>query len=318
MVPSLKSGWSKPSTILFATEFPTNEKAFAFALAQARDFGANLIVLHVYNRSASVALPASGIQDGFAAARAVKHLFDPLAQRAANLNIQCRIVVRHGAAAVEILNFLREQNIDRLVMGARTPGATGKLLVGSVAEAILRTSHVPVSLVGPYVEEGTYRNLATRTILCSVGAHESRDTVACFAAELAAKDKARLILQHVIPPQECSEALFGRTVDQIKADLLAMIPAAVRQQLNVQTNVMLGDPAEELLYQGRVLPASLIVIGAYGATHFAAVTHAGVVYKVLAYARCPVMTLSPVVLAESSSHLEMPLPVEVNYLAGVI
>ena len=116
MVPSLKSGWSKPSTILFATEFPTNEKAFAFALAQARDFGANLIVLHVYNRSASVALPASGIQDGFAAARAVKHLFDPLAQRAANLNIQCRIVVRHGAAAVEILNFLREQNIDRLAI----------------------------------------------------------------------------------------------------------------------------------------------------------------------------------------------------------
>ena len=40
MASALKPGWSKPSTILFATEIPANEKAFAFALAQAVEFGA--------------------------------------------------------------------------------------------------------------------------------------------------------------------------------------------------------------------------------------------------------------------------------------
>ena len=35
----MKPGWSKPSTILFASEIPANQKAFAFALAQAREFG---------------------------------------------------------------------------------------------------------------------------------------------------------------------------------------------------------------------------------------------------------------------------------------
>ena len=35
MAAVVKPGWSKPSTILFASEIPTNEKAFSFALAQA-------------------------------------------------------------------------------------------------------------------------------------------------------------------------------------------------------------------------------------------------------------------------------------------
>ena len=65
---------------------------------------------------------------------------------------------------------------------------------------------------------------------------------------------------------------------------------------------MPGDPTEELLYQGRAQQADLIVLGAQGASAFAAITRHGVVYKVLAHAHCPVITLSPVVLAECGAH----------------
>ena len=34
---TLKQEWSRPSTILFATECPANEKAFTVALAQAKE-----------------------------------------------------------------------------------------------------------------------------------------------------------------------------------------------------------------------------------------------------------------------------------------
>jgi nucleotide-binding universal stress UspA family protein len=52
--------------------------------------------------------------------------------------------------------------------------------------------------------------------------------------------------------------------------------------------VALGDPTEEILYQGRAQQANLIVLGAQGASRFAAMTRSGIVYKVLAYAQCPV------------------------------
>ena len=40
MVAAIKPGWSKPTTILFASEIPVNEKAFGFALAEATPAGA--------------------------------------------------------------------------------------------------------------------------------------------------------------------------------------------------------------------------------------------------------------------------------------
>lgn len=80
----------------------------------------------------------------------------------------------------------------------------------------------------------------------------------------------------------------------------------------------LGDPTEELLYQGRVQQANLIVLSAHGASHFAAITRAGTVYKVLASAHCPVITMSPVLLAECGAKAENLHPSEVNFIAGVI
>jgi len=313
-----KPGWSKPSTILFASEIPANEKAFGFALAQAAEFGADLILFHSYDTLVVAASETSGIHyyDYAAAARTELKLLEPLAQRAREAGVHCEVVVRPGLAADQILGFLHEREIDRIVMGTHSPGPIGKLLVGSVAEAVLRTSRVPVYIVGPDVVDGTYRQFATRTILCAVSLLESSYMVVRFAAELAAQHNARLILQHVIKPQERAEVLAGRSIDQMESDLLGMVPPEQHDAIKVQAIVVPGDPTEELLYQGRAQQADLLVLGAQGASAFAAVTRHGIVYKVLAHSHCPVITLSPVVLAECASKGEKAHPREV-FLAGV-
>jgi nucleotide-binding universal stress UspA family protein len=166
------------------------------------------------------------------------------------------------------------------------------------------------------VVDGSYRQFATRTILCAVSLAESSYVVASLAAELAAQHNARLILQHVIRPQERSEVLAGRSIDQIESDLLMLIPQELRGRISTQAIVVPGDPTEELLYQGRAQQADLIVLGAQGASTFAAITRHGVVYKVLAHSHCPVMTLSPLVLAECGAKGEKVHATEV-FLAGV-
>jgi nucleotide-binding universal stress UspA family protein len=314
----MKPGWSKPSTVLFATEIPANEKAFAYALAQATEFGADLILFHVYDTLVVAASETSGIRyyDYAAAARSEMQHLEPLARRVRDAGIRCEVVVRPGLAADQILAFLREREIDRVVMGTHSPGPIGKLLVGSVAEAVLRTARVPVYIVGPDVVDGSVRNFATRTILCAVSLLETSYVVVGFAAELAAQHNARLVLQHVIRPQERAEVLAGRSIDQIEADLLAMVPTEIREKITVQSIVVPGDPTVELLYQGRAQQADLIVLGAQGASAFAAITRHGVVYKMLAHAHCPVITLSPVVLAECGAIGDKRHQGEA-YLAGV-
>jgi nucleotide-binding universal stress UspA family protein len=314
----LKPEWSKPSTILFAAEIPANEKAFAFALAQATEFGAELILFHAYDTLVISASETSGVRyyDYAAAARSEMHRLEPLAERARAMGLRCEIVVRPGLAADQILAYAREREIDRIVMGTHSPGPIGKLLVGSVAEAVLRTSTVPVSIVGPEVVDGTYRHFRTNTILCAVSLMETSVVVATFAAELAAQHNARLILQHVIRPQERHEVLAGRSIDNIESDLIALIPKELQEKIEVQAIVVPGDPTEELLYQGRAQQADLIVLGAHGATAFAAITRHGIVYKVLAHSECPVLTLSPAVLKAAGSTDERVSPVE-TFLAGV-
>ncbi len=318
MAAVLKPSWSKPSTILFASEIPANEKSFAFALAQAREFGSDLILFHAYDTLVVAASETSGIRyyDYAAAARSEKQHLEPFAQRVREAGLACEVVVRPGLPADEILAYSREREIDRIVMGTHSPGPIGKLLVGSVAEAVLRTAALPVYIVGPEVVDGSFRNFTTRTILCAASLHEASTVVAAFAAELAAQHGARLILQHVIRPQDRAEFLAGRTLDEVEAGILALVPGKLQNQVAIQTIVVPGDPTEELLYQSNAQQADLIVLGAQGASAFAAITRHGVVYKVLAHAHCPVITLSPVVLAECGSKSEKLRPAEA-YMAGV-
>ncbi|MGA3333391.1 MAG: universal stress protein [Terracidiphilus sp.] len=318
MASVLKPGWSKPSTILFATEIPANEKAFSFALAQAREFGSDLILFHAYDTLVVAASEASGIRyyDYAAAARSEKNYLEPLALRVREAGLNCEVVVRPGLPADEILAYTHEREIDRIVMGTHSPGPIGKLLVGSVAEAVLRTATSPVYIVGPEVVDGSYRNFAMRTILCATSLSEASTVVASFAAELAAQHGARLILQHVIRPQEREEFLAGRSLDEVEASMFALIPRKLQGQIAIQTIVVPGDPTEELLYQSRAQLVDLIVLGAHGASAFAAITRHGVVYKTLAHAHCPVITLSPVVLAECGSKPVKLRPAEA-YMAGV-
>jgi nucleotide-binding universal stress UspA family protein len=323
MVASMKTAWIKPSTILFATEVPPNEKAFSFALAQAREFGSQLILFHAYDTLVVTASDPSGIRyyDSAAAALLEKEHLEPFAERVRKDGIECEVVARPGLPADEILAFARERRVDRIVMGTHSPGPIGKLLVGSVAEAVLRSAATPVFIVGPDVVDGNYRNFATRTILCAVSLNDASPVIAAFAAELAAQHSARLILEHVITPQDRAQinragSLAAHPLDEMEATMLELVPRQLKGRIALETVVVPGDPTEELLYQSRTQQVDLIVLGAHGASAFAAITRQGVVYKTLAHAQCPVITLSPVVLEGCGSKAEHLHPAE-EYMAGV-
>jgi len=83
-----------------------------------------------------------------------------------------------------------------------------------------------------------------------------------------------------------------------------------------QSIVVPGDPTEELLYQSKIQQADLIVLGAQGASAFAAITRHGVVYKLLAQSHCPVMTLSPAVLTAHGAQGDSAQQAD-SFLAGI-
>jgi nucleotide-binding universal stress UspA family protein len=133
-------------TILHPTDFSERSGlAFRLACTLARDYGARLIVLHV--AEPPMAVPAEG-----ALMFPLVVDLEPLRQRLQNLGPKdphCQVEYRlvQGDAAAEILQLAEETKCDLIVMGTHGRKGLGRLLMGSVAEQVLRNASCPVLTV---------------------------------------------------------------------------------------------------------------------------------------------------------------------------
>ena len=62
----------------------------------------------------------------------------------------CKTRVVLGDAAEEILNYVRSEEIDLVVIGTHGRKGIEKILFGSVAERVIKMSPVPVMSINPY------------------------------------------------------------------------------------------------------------------------------------------------------------------------
>lgn len=132
-------------TILYPTDFSERSiDAFRLACSLARDYGARLVVLHVYPPPLSYAeMVARRPPDGFA-----QQLWEELHQlHRPDPGLEVEYWLEEGDAAPLIVSVAIDRHCDLIVMG--THGRTGlsRLLMGSVAEKVLRTAPCPVLTV---------------------------------------------------------------------------------------------------------------------------------------------------------------------------
>jgi nucleotide-binding universal stress UspA family protein len=71
----------------------------------------------------------------------------PLAENLRTRGIRVRTEVRHGEPVDEIVDGAREAGADLIAMTTHGRSGLGRLLFGSVAEAVLRQAEIPVFLM---------------------------------------------------------------------------------------------------------------------------------------------------------------------------
>jgi nucleotide-binding universal stress UspA family protein len=131
-------------TILHPTDFSKRaEYAFQLACALARDYGARLLIAHVKTPPAAVygemgALPPEPAE----VEEALKEWLNRIRP------VDERITVDHfflvGEPAEEIVRLAGKQRADIIVMGTHGRRGFGRLLMGSVAEQVVRKAACPV------------------------------------------------------------------------------------------------------------------------------------------------------------------------------
>jgi len=140
--------------ILVATDFSEpSDAALAYGRELARTFGASLTVLHIVDNILTRAYGTDGVV-----------LADPELQREIETSAQRQVdallfdedrkmfgavghVITSNSPSAAIVTYARDASVDLIVMGTHGRGAIAQLLMGSVAERVVRVAPCPVLTV---------------------------------------------------------------------------------------------------------------------------------------------------------------------------
>jgi nucleotide-binding universal stress UspA family protein len=294
--------------VLLATDFsPTSEAALPYAAAICRRFGGTLHTAHVLS-DASLLMMTGGVdyvsmgtiyEDAQAEAREkLEHISDRVE------GIPHRNYVRHGQVWKNLAGIIADNEIDLVVVGTHGRTGLGKLLLGSVAEDILRHAPCPVLTVGPKVSgraklpalQSHGRDLAPpeldlRQVVFATNFASSAARLAQRAISLAAEFHARLTLMHVIEDYTRLGSDPGPIAESTRK-LRELIPADAPLQHAPETVIEFGHAPERILKIAAEREADMILLGArasdkLGTTHLPWSS----AHHVIAQAHCPVLTI---------------------------
>lgn len=127
--------------ILHPTDFSANSQAaWEMACALARDYRARLLLVHVEPPLpvfSEFAVPPECVDQS-----ALERQLAQIKATDSALTVNCKLLV--GDEASEINKFAEENRADLIVMGTHGRTGLGRLLMGSVAETVLREAPCPV------------------------------------------------------------------------------------------------------------------------------------------------------------------------------
>lgn len=209
--------------ILWATDFSTESmNALAYAELFAQKCGAKLTAVHVLPEIEPALIEARPAlledlyeQVGVKLGQAKKKLEALAARKSLRFN---KVVIEPGAPAKKIVEIAETDKVDLIVLGKTGLSALERVVLGNVANGVLRHSPAPVLVVG-----GKRAKPRIDKILVPTDFSPHEEIERDFAWILASSFKADLTLLNVLVlhdyrvQAEFSESLLREILDRLKA-----------------------------------------------------------------------------------------------------
>jgi len=274
--------------VVFPTDFSrTASGALPFAAGLASRFRA---ALHVVNAAepANYSLPPE-----------TWHLADQTRERETKQvrtflqtsfpEIESEVQVWEGTVSQVLTSAIDRDHADMIVLGTHGRTGVGKLLLGSAAEAILRTAPCPVLTLGPHAR--TEPEWQLHQILYATDFSPASIEGVQYAIAFAQAYNAKLALLHVIETRETDELVHEAELTDSSRRLLRKLVPEDALPFEPRCEVIQGAAADAIIEVARRLNAGLIVLGARRASGATSHLPVATVHKVIAQAPCPVLTV---------------------------
>jgi nucleotide-binding universal stress UspA family protein len=279
--------------ILVATDFSDPARtAVRVGAALAKRYGSELWIAHVlYAPEWSVV----SLPKGDVAETGHQYAFEQMQmiRREPCLSgIEHHEIIEEGDISERVEALVAERKIDLLVLGTRGTGGLAKMVIGSVAEEILRRATCPVLTIGPEVKASAAENLGVDVVLVPTDFGAVATTALPYAIALAQKERAQLVLlnveEHLDGDSAAAEQIVKR---EIEHHLQQLFSPDAQLPFEPIVQVEFGDAADIIVKAAEYHHASLIVMGVRRGSELASHQPAAVLSKVLRKARCPVLTV---------------------------
>jgi nucleotide-binding universal stress UspA family protein len=133
----------KADKILFATDFsPASEAALVYASSLARDSGAKLLIVHVEEPPLAYGAGEMYVDPLPVGRPGLEETLQRVRPTLPEVRYEHHLLI--GTPAQELVELAEKEKVDLIVMG--THGRTGfsRLVMGSVAESVVRRAGCPV------------------------------------------------------------------------------------------------------------------------------------------------------------------------------
>lgn len=275
--------------ILFLTDFgPASTGALAYSLAFARHFKAQLFPAHVMDTE----FMSPGAIANETALRDMEEQKRRQLSRLVEFNgIKFQPLLSRCDFEVAMSHWISEHNIDLVVAGTHGYRGVARFLLGSTSEVVLHNAPCPVLTIGPNVEAPRLFSLALETILFATDLSKQSQHVLGHALSLAREKCSRLMLLHVLPEESRNYPDRLRVLSFALNEVERLLPASAAQYCKPELAVDAGGAAERIVMHAQNEKADLIVMGRACNADFSSKGNAGVTYKVISAAPCPVLSV---------------------------
>lgn len=214
------------------------------------------------------------------------------AREEVGLDVPIRTELLHGDAAGEIVRYALASRQELVVMATHGRSGLSRLVRGSVAERVLRSSAAPLLLCNPHALEGSSEHRFGR-ILVALDGSERSERVLPATTHVAAAHDARVTVLRVEPwvLSELPSPLAGAPWDPTPL-LQSLAPVVERLEsagLRAEARATYGPVAAEILREAR--GADLLALTTHGRSGVSRAWSGSVAEEVLRQASCPLLVV---------------------------
>jgi nucleotide-binding universal stress UspA family protein len=276
----------------------SSARALAYAAAFARWYDAELTVLHVVPMSESTKVhhPGDPVLTPILREKVLEELSRSLNRAAVPAG--GTQIVELGDPRTTIVDQTISKRADLVVIGTHGRRGFKRLLLGSVAEMVLREASCPVLTVPPHASAVVSDEVTFKSILCPIDFSPSALQALRVALDLARQSNGLVTLLHVVewlPEGESAYFTFPEYREDVVTDARERLRQLVTQEsrtwVEIDQVAVFGRAHRQILRAAETKPADLIVMGAQGRGGVGLALFGSTTQEVVRGARCPVLTV---------------------------